>query len=130
MRSKAKGKAVKALFPSYAEKIELVIVENNEAAGAFDDAVHGVDVGIHMASPLPGTAGEDNEAGYLIPARDGIVNMLESAKRSPSVRRVVMTASAAAVIDSKIPVNEPYSLLIIIANLMADGHGPRRIGTV
>lgn len=107
MRSQAKGEAVKALFPSYADKIELAIVENNEAVDAYDAAVQGVDVVVHMASPLPGTAGEDNETGYLIPARDGIVNMLKSARKSPSVKRVVMTASSAAVIDSKAPRDEP-----------------------
>ena len=61
-----------------------------------------------MASPLPGTAGTDNEAGYLIPARDGIVNMLKSASKSSSVKRVVMTASSAAVVDSKVPTSVPY----------------------
>ena len=107
MRSQAKGEATKALFPSYADKIDFAIVENNEAVGAYDDAVQKVDVVVHMASPLPGTAGKDNKNGYLIPAREGIVNMLKSATKSPSVKRIVMTASSAAVVDSKVPVNDP-----------------------
>ena len=108
VRSQAKGDAVKSIFPKYANKIQIAIVENNEAPGAYDAAVQGVDIVIHMASPLPGTAGTDNETGYLIPARDGIVNMLKSASKSSSVKRVVMTASSAAVVDSKVPTSVAY----------------------
>ena len=108
VRSQAKGDALKSIFPKYANKIQITIVENNEAPGAYDAAVEGVDLVIHMASPLPGTAGTDNETGYLIPARDGIVNMLKSASKSSSVKRVVMTSSSAAVTDSKIPTSVPY----------------------
>jgi len=107
VRSQAKGDALKSIFPKYTDKIQIAIVENNEAQGAYDSAVEGVDVVVHMASPLPGTAGTDNEAGYLIPARDGIVNMLKSASKSSSVKRVVMTASSAAVIDSKVSTSLP-----------------------
>jgi nucleoside-diphosphate-sugar epimerase len=99
---------LKAVFPGYEDKVELAVVENNEAPGAYDSVVQGVDRVVHMASPLPGSAGTDNEAGYLIPARDGIVNMLKSAKKSASVKRVVMTASSTAVVDSKVPINVPY----------------------
>jgi nucleoside-diphosphate-sugar epimerase len=93
----------------------LAIVENIEAPGAYDSAAQGVDVVVHMASPLPGaegTVGKDNEMGILIPARDGIVNMLKSAKKSSSVKRVVLTSSSAAVMDPKIPRNEPYMPLV------------------
>ena len=112
VRTQEKGDAIKALFPSYADKIDLAIVENNEAPGAYDTAAQGVDIVVHMASPLPGapgTAGKDNETAILLPAREGIVNMLKSAKKSSSVKRVVMTSSSAAVTDSQIPINEPYT---------------------
>ena len=103
VRSQAKGDALKAVFPSYADKIETAVVENNEAPGAYDSVVQEVDIVVHMASPLPGTAGTDNEAGYLIPAREGILNMLKSASKAPSVKRVVMTSSSTAVVDTKLP---------------------------
>lgn len=108
VRSQAKGDELKSIFPKYADKIQMVVVENNEIPGAYDAAVQGVDVVVHMASPLPGTAGTDNETGYLIPARDGIVNMLKSASKSSSVKRVVLTASSTAVVDSKIPSSVAY----------------------
>ena len=88
----------------------MAIVENNEAPGAYDNVAQGVDVIVHMASPLPGaegTAGKENEKGILIPARDGILNMLKSAKKSSSVKRVVFTSSSTAVIDSAVPIHEP-----------------------
>ena len=110
MRTQEKGDALKALFPSYADKIELAIVENIERPGAYDAAVQGVDVVVHMASPLPGAEsaiGKDNEHGLLIPARDGIVNMLKSAAKSFTVKRVVLTSSSTAVVDYKVPLNEP-----------------------
>ena len=110
VRSQAKGDALKSIFPEYADKIQIAIVENNEAPGAYDSVVQGVDVVVHMASPLPGTAGTDNEAGYLIPARDGIVNMLKSASKSSSIKRVVMTSSSTAVVDSDVPNSVLYCL--------------------
>lgn len=87
-------------------------MENNEAPGAYDAAAQGVDIVVHMASPLPGapgTIGKDNETGILLPARNGIINMLRSAKKSSSVKRVVFTSSSTAVVDPKVPLNEPYA---------------------
>ena len=101
------------LREKYADKIQIAIVENNEAPWAYDSSVQDVDIVVHMASPLPGTAGTDNEAGYLIPARDGIVNMLKSASKSSNVKRIVMTASSAAVVDTKVPNSVPYCLFQI-----------------
>jgi nucleoside-diphosphate-sugar epimerase len=82
-----------------------------EVEGAYDEVVQDVDVVVHMASPLAGTGGSDNEAGYLIPAREGVLSMLRSAKKSPTVKRVVITSSSAAVLDSSVPPNVPYILV-------------------
>jgi nucleoside-diphosphate-sugar epimerase len=124
VRSQAKGDALKSVFPKYVDKIQIAIAENNETPGAYDTAVQGVDIVVHMASPLPGTAGTDNESGYLIPARDGIVNMLKSASKSSSVKRVVMTSSSTAVVDSKIPSSVPYChirIRLILGQSYMDG---------
>ena len=91
------------------------MVQNNEAPGAYDTAVQDVDIVVHMASPLPGaegTAGKDNETAILLPARESIVNMLKSAKKSPSVKRVVFTSSSTAVMDPKVSINDPYILCV------------------
>jgi nucleoside-diphosphate-sugar epimerase len=105
VRSHEKGDELKSLFPEHAEKIETVVVADNSPEGAYDEVVRGATVVVHMASPLPGTAGTDNEQGYLIPARDGTVNMLKSASKADSVKRLVVTSSSAAVVDAKAPRN-------------------------
>lgn len=79
-----------------------------EVEGAYDEVVQNVDIVIHMASPLAGSTNKDNETGYLIPAREGILSMLRSAKKAPSVKRVVITSSSTAVRDSSVPASVPY----------------------
>jgi nucleoside-diphosphate-sugar epimerase len=108
VRSQAKGADLKVAFPEFADKLDLIVIENYELEGAYDSAVQGVDVVIHMASPLASPSSVvDNEVGYLIPARNGILNMLKSASKSPSIKRVVMTASSTAVVDSHNSINVP-----------------------
>jgi nucleoside-diphosphate-sugar epimerase len=100
---------LKALFPDHGSQLTTTIVENHEIATAYDEAVQGVDAVIHMASPLPPLKRQvDNEKEILVPARDGAVNMLKSASKSSSVRRVVLTSSSAAVVDSGVPRSDPY----------------------
>jgi len=103
VRSIAKGNDLKAVFPVYDDRIEAVVIENNELDGCYDSVVQGVDAIIHLASPLPGTAGTDPEKGYLIPAREGARNILKSAAKASSVKRVVITSSAASVLDRDFP---------------------------
>ena len=106
MRSTSKGDDLKAGYPSYGDKLDTTVVENMEKPGAFDDAVRGVDVVVHLASPLP-KPGVDNEVNILIPAREGIVNMLKSATKSDTVKRVVMVSSSTAVLDASVPKDTP-----------------------
>ena len=113
VRSEEKGEALKALFPEYTKQSELAIVENMEAPGAFDKAVQGVTRIAHLASPLPGPHQTDNEHAYLLPAREGVLNLLKSAAKSESVKRVVYTSSALAVLDHGTPGNVPYDLPLV-----------------
>lgn len=106
MRSTSKGDDLKAAYPSYGNKLETTVVENMEKPGAYDLAVRGIDVIIHLASPLP-RPGFDNEVNILIPAREGIVNMLKSATMSDTVKRVVMVSSSTAVLDTSVPKGTP-----------------------
>ncbi|KAI5476474.1 ketoreductase [Pseudohyphozyma bogoriensis] len=74
-----------AKFPDHKEKVELVIVEDIEREGAFDEAVKGVDV--------------DNERDILLPAINGTTSILKSAAKSPSVKAVAVTSSIAAYLN-------------------------------
>jgi nucleoside-diphosphate-sugar epimerase len=64
--------------------------------GSFDAAMSGCETVIHTASPFKIERIQDPEAELVRPAVDGVSNVLESASRTPSVRRVVLTSSMVA----------------------------------
>ncbi|GMN26255.1 hypothetical protein TIFTF001_001239 [Ficus carica] len=64
--------------------------------GSFDSVVNGCDGVFHTASPVYFDV-KDPEAEVLDPALKGTLNVLKSCAKSPSVRRVVLTSSMAAV---------------------------------
>ncbi|KAJ7436322.1 D-lactaldehyde dehydrogenase [Mycena latifolia] len=92
VRTESKGTHLQDMFTSYGNKFELIVVPDMTQEGAFDEAVKGVDAIEHTASPT-----EDPET--LIPgAIQGTLGMLHSAlKHGTSVKRVVVTSSAAAI---------------------------------
>uniref|UniRef100_A0A2N9GND1 NAC domain-containing protein n=1 Tax=Fagus sylvatica TaxID=28930 RepID=A0A2N9GND1_FAGSY len=68
--------------------------------GSFDSAVEGCDGVFHTASPFYHDV-KDPEAELLDPAVKGTLNVLNSCAKSPSVKRVVLTSSMAAVLYDK-----------------------------
>jgi len=76
--------------------------------GSFDEAAKGVDVIFHTASPFIPTV-DDPQRELVDPALKGTINLLNAAKRSGTVKRVVLTSSVAAVIDNEKPVDYIYS---------------------
>ena len=81
-----------ALFPDAG--IDFVRVDLLEDAG-WDDAMTGVDVLMHTASPFP--EGEPKDPQELIrPAVEGTLRALQAAQRA-GVNRVVLTSSCAAI---------------------------------
>ncbi|KAJ7751102.1 NAD-P-binding protein [Mycena metata] len=90
-----------AHFPAHKAAYQSAVVADLGAPGAFDDAVKGCDIIVHVASPnAPGTDISDTKTEILIPAIHGTRNLLESAKLEPRIRRVVFTGTLAAVLDS------------------------------
>ncbi|KPV72993.1 uncharacterized protein RHOBADRAFT_29212 [Rhodotorula graminis WP1] len=79
-------------------KLEWAIVKDIAAEGAFDEAIKGVTILAHTASPFHYDV-KDNEKDMLIPARDGTRHALRAAQKESSVKRVVVTSSFAAVLD-------------------------------
>lgn len=90
--------------------LEWAIVNDVGAPGAFDDAVKGVTVVVHTASPFSSEM-KDPEEDLLKPAVRGTTNMLEAAATCDSVKHMVLTSSFAACFDySKLPaVGETYT---------------------
>ncbi|BGP19204.1 hypothetical protein JCM10213_002100 [Rhodosporidiobolus nylandii] len=68
--------------------------------GVFDEAVQGVEVIVHAASPGFLTA-EDGERDILKPAVNGTLSILKSAKKAASVKSFVYTSSIAAYTSTK-----------------------------
>lgn len=68
-----------------------------EKEGSFDEALRGCELVIHTASPFKLTGIKDPEKQLVLPAVMGTRNVLNSAMRSESVKRVVLTSSMAAV---------------------------------
>jgi dihydroflavonol-4-reductase len=97
VRSPAKGEALKAALAPHSDRaseIELAIADLESDTG-WTDAVAGVDVVHHLASPFPMAAPRDPQA-LIRPARDGALRVLRAAKDA-GVGRVVLTSSGAAV---------------------------------
>lgn len=89
MRSQAKAGSLPK-----SDKLELVTVPDIVAPGAYADAVKGVSSIIHVASPYHFNVSKNEE--LLVPAREGTLNVLRSAAKEASVKRVVITSSFAA----------------------------------
>lgn len=101
VRSQAKAEtivsapSIKALAPG--SKLDFIIVPDIVADGAYDGAVKDVTAILHVASPLAPVT-EDYERDTIAPAVKGTTNILKAAAKEPSVKRIVITSSAAAVI--------------------------------
>ena len=64
--------------------------------GSYADAMKGCELVYHTASPFT-TDVEDPQRDLIDPAVKGTANVLESANQTPSVKRVVVTSSCAAI---------------------------------
>ena len=80
-----------------ADRLELVAAILTEP-GSFDDAMIGIDGVFHVASPYTLTV-QDPQRDLVDPAVEGSLNVLRSASAQPSVTRVVLTSSVAAILD-------------------------------
>jgi dihydroflavonol-4-reductase len=72
--------------------------------GGWARSVEGCDYVVHIASPMP--VGEYKRQDIITPAREGTRRVLEAASQA-SVRRVVLTSSAAAALP---PLDEPMTI--------------------
>jgi nucleoside-diphosphate-sugar epimerase len=126
VRSQSKAEKIRATPSIQAinpkERLEFVIVPDMESDGAYTEAIKGASYAIHVASPIPTTFTEDDDLNtyFGVPAWKGTLAMLEAAKKTDTVKRIVMTSSIGAIIDltkdaivtekSRVPSNPgPYS---------------------
>ncbi|KAM0756045.1 NAD-P-binding protein [Meredithblackwellia eburnea MCA 4105] len=100
VRKPAQADQFYAKFPQLKDDVEFVFVEELGKEGAFDEAVKGVSVIAHTASPVSFNP-KDNEKDVLIPAIEGTVGILKSAGKVSGIKAVVITSSIMAYIDDK-----------------------------
>ena len=65
--------------------------------GIFDEPMQGCELVFHTASPFVQWNITDPQEQLIKPAKRGTMNVLESVERVPSVKRVVLTTSVAAI---------------------------------
>lgn len=93
LASTEKIQAAESIQP-YLGDISFIEIADVLAPNAYDDAVKDVEFILHLASPIPDpTLSGDPKRHYIDPAVLGTIRMLESAAKSPSVKRVVVTSS-------------------------------------
>lgn len=88
---------IQALQPG--SRLAFVIVPDITAPNAYTEAVQGVDMVIHVASPLMkghSVPLSQHQEYFIEPARRGTLALLEAARQTPSMRRVVITSSIVA----------------------------------
>ncbi|GAD93755.1 ketoreductase [Paecilomyces variotii No. 5] len=107
VRSEEKGKRILDNHPNVPkEKLSYVIVEDVAKEGAFDEAVKSdppFDYVLHTASPFHFNV-QDPEKDFLNPAINGTTGILKAIKASaPTVKRVVVTSSFAAIVNPQHP---------------------------
>lgn len=101
VRSDDKGKYLQRVFKKYGDHFNFIIAEDLEKEGAFDDAVKGIDAVLHTASPFHFNIEGDPKRTLINPAVNGTRNVLSSInKHGSDVKRVVITSSFAAILDS------------------------------
>jgi nucleoside-diphosphate-sugar epimerase len=106
VRSQAKADQVAADFPNMSSQLDFGIVPDITVPGAFNSVVQSsppFDTVIHTASPFLYRVIKDNRE-FLDPAIKGTTEVLKSVKAfAPTVTRVVITSSCAAVVDFAAP---------------------------
>ncbi|GAA6044393.1 hypothetical protein JCM8097_002086 [Rhodosporidiobolus ruineniae] len=110
VRSAAKGDYLTELFKREgiaADEVDrrwkYVIVEDVEQEGAFEEAVKGVDAVLHTASPFHFRV-TDPHKDLINPAVQGTLGALRSAAKEAGIKRVVITASFASIVNPHEPV--------------------------
>ena len=95
VRKEQQMEKLKGVFHDHAQRTEYVIVPNITLSDAFDDMLDGVRYIVHVASPLSG-GGPDAQKDFVDPAVKGTVAILEAARKVPTVKKVIITASVAS----------------------------------
>lgn len=102
VRRKEAGEALQHSMSSVANgTLEIAIVSDITAKGAFKSALQGVTHVFHAASPIPGEGKADAKRDFLDPALAGTLSLFEDAHATSSVKKIVLTSSVASILDTE-----------------------------
>lgn len=90
-----------ALAARHGERLQLFKADLLDP-GSFDAAMQGCELVMHTASPFVISGFKDANEALVRPALEGTRNVLESANRTASVRRVVLTSSVVSIFGDNI----------------------------
>ncbi|KFY29987.1 hypothetical protein V494_08338, partial [Pseudogymnoascus sp. VKM F-4513 (FW-928)] len=93
-----------AKIQPYVSSLQVIVIPDITADGAFDTALEGVTYIEHVASPLPNPT-DNVERDIIIPAIRGTISILISSLKFPSIRRVVITSSVVAILSDAVASN-------------------------
>ncbi|KAF3480036.1 uncharacterized protein GIQ15_07012 [Arthroderma uncinatum] len=84
-------------------KLMFVEIPSFSIPTAFDEALQDVDYVVHVAAPIasadPASIGPDLATHYFKPTTDAVLHLLSSAQAHPTVKRIILTNSLAAIFD-------------------------------
>ncbi|KAI1497193.1 3-beta hydroxysteroid dehydrogenase/isomerase family protein [Biscogniauxia marginata] len=115
VRSAQKGQQILDSYKQYGkDKLDFVVVEDIMKPGAFDSAVVSdppFEAAVHCASPYHFNAKTPEEIHQLITtAVDGTTGIIKAIKaHAPTIKRVIITSSYAAMVDYGKPLPHVYS---------------------
>lgn len=104
VRSEKKAETVRSnptLKDISEDQLSFVVVPDFLKDGAFDEAVKDVQYILHVASPVPSPDlknDDDLDAALVQPAIQGTKGVFQSAHKIGTVKRIVVTSSAAAIV--------------------------------
>ncbi|KAG6812984.1 hypothetical protein H0H92_014915 [Tricholoma furcatifolium] len=87
---------VRKEFASYGDNFEIAEVPDIVVPGAFSEAFKGASAIVHIASPVVLDSKKPEE--QFVPAIDGTLNLLETAKKEASVKKVLFAGSIGSVV--------------------------------
>lgn len=87
--------AIQARYPDRVSQLEFVVIPDLGDAAAIRPALDDVEYVLHLASPMPVPGAEtvDLQSGFIDPAVQGVVAVLDAVAAAPAVRRLVITSS-------------------------------------
>ncbi|KAF7921519.1 uncharacterized protein EAE97_011308 [Botrytis byssoidea] len=93
VRKESQIDSLNNIFSDHANSLEFVVVPDITVPGAFSKVLDNVEYILHLASPLAQSADKDK---IYRPAIEGTLNILRDAAKVPSIKKVVITSSIAA----------------------------------